>query len=492
MSEKIYALLLRMYPARFRQAYGDAALQLFRDRFRDERGFVPRLRLWLDLVGDLAVSVPREYRKASPALSALPAAQPSAEMLSFRILQDEPPRPEAIFIGSLLSLAAVGAFAIAIGHAGDYHPFRAFVAPVRHSPHLRPAAPSHSSESSLDEGDEEAIGATNQASTAAPPQTLQNTTAQDATKPVTLVAAGSTEISAAERQHVIDVVAANLQQHYFDREVGKNIAASLRAHEKAGDNDAVKTGAGFAALLTAQMRDASHDMHLEAVYSRDVLPPQPSMALSAEGIERYRQAMEQSNCTFEKVELLPHNIGYLKLNSFPDSSICQPTATAAMASLNHASAIIIDLRDNRGGYQSGVSMIASYLFDHPQYLYDPREVPTEQSRTHSPVPGNKLADKPVYVLTSGLTASAAEDFSYNLKMLKRATFVGETTRGSAHAGVFHRIDDHVGIAIPEVKVVNPFGKTDWEGTGIEPDVKVKAEDALATAEKLAQSKLKKK
>jgi retinol-binding protein 3 len=77
-------------------------------------------------------------------------------------------------------------------------------------------------------------------------------------------------------------------------------------------------------------------------------------------------------------------------------------------------------------------------------------------------------------------------------MLKRVTLVGETTRGSAHAGVFHRIDDHFGMGIPEALPVNPFSKTDWEGTGVEPDVKVKAAEALETAQKLAEDKLQKK
>jgi C-terminal processing protease CtpA/Prc len=202
--------------------------------------------------------------------------------------------------------------------------------------------------------------------------------------------------------------------------------------------------------------------------------------------------MQQQNCTFEKVETLPHNIGYLKLNSFPDPSICQPTATAAMAALNHADAIIFDLRDNGGGYQSMVMLIAAYLFDHPEYMYNPRENTTEQLWTQSPVPGNRLADKPVYILTSASTFSGAEHFSYDLKMLKRATIVGETTGGAAHAGVFHRMDAHFGIGIPETKAINPFSKTDWAVTGVEPDVKVAAANALERAEKLAQSKLKKK
>jgi hypothetical protein len=54
MSEKIYACLLRLFPSYFREAYGDEALQLFRDRAHEEKGFFPRVRLWLDLLADLA------------------------------------------------------------------------------------------------------------------------------------------------------------------------------------------------------------------------------------------------------------------------------------------------------------------------------------------------------------------------------------------------------------------------------------------------------
>jgi C-terminal processing protease CtpA/Prc len=95
-------------------------------------------------------------------------------------------------------------------------------------------------------------------------------------------------------------------------------------------------------------------------------------------------------------------------------------------------------------------------------------------------------------LTSPRTLSGTEQFCYDLKMLKRATLVGETTGGAAHSGVFHRIDDHFGMGIPETKPINPFSKTDWAETGVEPDVKVKAADALETALKLTETKLPKK
>ncbi len=98
--------------------------------------------------------------------------------------------------------------------------------------------------------------------------------------------------------------------------------------------------------------------------------------------------MERTNCTFEKVAILRQNIGYVKFNSFPDPTICQSTAAAAMASLNQADAIIFDLRDNRGGSPSMVALMASYLFEHPTHLddlYNRSGDSTLQSWTLSPV-----------------------------------------------------------------------------------------------------------
>jgi C-terminal processing protease CtpA/Prc len=298
-------------------------------------------------------------------------------------------------------------------------------------------------------------------------------------------------IAGAGRQRVLHAVVANLKQYYIDRDVAQTMADALLAHEENGDYDPVTDGAAFADLLTRQIRDVSHDMGLIVVYSRVARPDRPP-GPTPETLARYRKAMEEENCTFEKVAILPHNIGYLKLNSFPEPSICQAKATAAMASLNHVNAVIIDLRDNRGGYAGMVMLIAAYLFDHPEYMYNPRENTTERSWTRSPVPGSRLADKPVYILTSVRTLSGAEQFSFDLKMLKRATLVGATTGGSAHAGVYHRIDEHFGMGITETRAINPFSNPGWEGTGVEPDVTVKVADALERAENLAESKLRKK
>jgi|HubBroStandDraft_1064217.scaffolds.fasta_scaffold20542_3 hypothetical protein len=485
MSEKIYALLLRLFPSHFRKDYGEDALQLFRDRARDEKGFTPRLRLWFDLLADLVISVPREYFYAEPELVAS-SGQRLSSGPSFYFMRDERPRPGALALGAVFSLMALATFSTLLSQGGVHKPRNASARQLRQSAPARQVAGDKNSaatggdatlgSASFDQGDsgDAMPAAPNEASTAAP-------------APV-----GQGNVDAAERQRVLNAAIANLKQHYVYPDKAQKMAETLLANAKRGEYDAIADGDTFAHQLTKQMRDVSHDTHLELVYSQNPLPPQPAEQQTPEELARYREEMKRMNCAFEKVETLPHNIGYLKLNFFPDRSVCEQTATAAMASLNHADALIVDLRDNRGGMPNMVALMASYFFDHPEYFYNPRDNTTQQSWTHSPIPGNMLADKPVYVLTSSRTFSGAEQFCYNLKMLKRATLVGEATGGAAHAGVWYRIDDHFGMGIPETKPINPYATPDWAGTGVEPDVKVRASDALETAVKLAQGKLQKK
>jgi hypothetical protein len=296
---------------------------------------------------------------------------------------------------------------------------------------------------------------------------------------------GAAPLTANERRHIIDVVVENVRRYYFDRALASRTADALRSHQAAGEY-ANKNGADFAALLTNHLREASGDIHLGVDYFPDPLPlhrPEPSPQDSA----RRRAQLEQINCTIARAGILPGNIGYLKFDFFPELSICAKPFAAALQAIDGADAVIFDLRDNRGGMPDTVSFVASYLFDQPQYLFNPREAPTAHSWTQSPVAGSHLAHKRAYILTSATTMSGAEEFSYNLKMLRRATLIGERTAGATHSGVFHRIDAHFGMGIPEVKSLNPYGKQDWEGIGVEPDLKVSPSDALETAKKIAMS-----
>ena len=143
-------------------------------------------------------------------------------------------------------------------------------------------------------------------------------------------------------------------------------------------------------------------------------------------------------------------------------------------------------RDGIGGNEFS----RSYLFDTPTHLNDIWERRTNATRefwTEATVSGKRFGGrKPVYVLTATRTFSGAEEFSYNLKILKRATIVGEVTGGGAHPVASHRIHRHFMIGVPFARAINPITKTNWEGTGVEPDVAVPAAQALEAALKLAR------
>jgi hypothetical protein len=442
MSEKLCAVLVRLYPLGFRQRYGEEAMRLVRERARDEKGALRQLRLWFDLIRDLAATAP--LYGARPPISQISLAPHGSP--SFTLVGHESPSATSLFAGFLVSVTLLAAFPLALSGSGSGRKWNfprlplAQVTPPRADP-------------------QQASGGS-----------------------------GVRTVGAAMRHQVIQEIDANLKNHYFDAVMAKKMAAALQANENAGAYDTITESRVFAAFLTRQLRETSQDVHIEVLFSERSLPNGPPPPPSAEAQERYKADMLRQNCTFEQVQMLNDKVGYLKFNFFPDPAACKETAEASMAALNDAQSIILDLRDNRGGIPDMVMLIASYFFDHPEYMYNPRENTTEQSWTRSPVPGSKLADKPLYLLTSSRTISGAEHFSYNFKMLKRATLVGETTGDSAHSGVIYRVGDRFGIAIPEARPINPYSRSDWEGVGVEPDVKVNAADALATAVALARRK----
>lgn len=301
------------------------------------------------------------------------------------------------------------------------------------------------------------------------------------------------KLDAATRKRVIDGSIENLNEFYVYPETAKKMEEALRAHQKNGDYDSITDADAFAELLTNHLQEVSHDKHLHVAFFPRVIP-QGGPGHDPEAETRMRTQLERNNCFFDKVEHLPGNIGYLKFNAFPNPQICGPTVTAAMGFLANSDAIIFDMRQNGGGDPKMVQFISSYLFDEPTHLndmYNRKEDSTTQYWTLPYVPGKRFAGKPVFVLTSKRTFSGAEEFTYNLKNLKRATIIGETTGGGAHPVSGHRIDDHFMIGVPAGRPINPISKKDWEGTGVEPDIKVPGDQALDVAKKMAMEQIQK-
>jgi retinol-binding protein 3 len=300
------------------------------------------------------------------------------------------------------------------------------------------------------------------------------------------------KIDAKASRDVIEGALKHLLDAYVFPETATKMAADLRRRLDKNEYEGITGAKKLAEVLTEQLQAISKDKHLRVFYAYEPLPerphgkgPKPGPEKVDDLRERMRAHGRSLNFGFEKVERLEGNVGYLDLRMFYDAEFGGETASAAMNLLANTDAMIIDLRQNGGGDADMVALICSYLFGpepvHLNDMYIRPEDSIHQRWTLPLVPGRRYEGKSVYVLTSKRTFSAAEEFAYNLKCLKRATIVGETTGGGAHPGGMRRINEHFSIFVPSGRAINPITKTNWEGTGVTPDVPVAAERALRTA-----------
>jgi hypothetical protein len=301
-------------------------------------------------------------------------------------------------------------------------------------------------------------------------------------------------IDAAMRAQVIDGVVERLNKLYVFPEVAKKMEEAIRGRQHKGEYDKITSAAALSKMLTSHLQEVSHDKHLRVSYSFEARPVRKdSPERDPEERKQFLEFARFVNFGFEKVERLSGNVGYLDLRAFMGADVAGETAVAAMNFLANTNALIIDLRNNGGGNPDMVALVSSYLFDsdpvHLNDLYWRPENTTHQWWTLPYVPGTRYAGKPVYVLTSRRTFSAGEEFTYNLQNLKRATIVGETTGGGAHPGGGHPINEHFVVWVPTGRAINPISKTNWEGTGVKPDIEVPAYLALKTAHLEALKKL---
>ena len=300
-------------------------------------------------------------------------------------------------------------------------------------------------------------------------------------------------IDAATRTQVIDSILKRLNESYVFPDVAKKMEQSIREHVAKKDYDQITSAKQFATTLTNDLQAISHDKHLRVRYSHDSIPDrEPRREPTAEEREQRRRDLIWMNHGFGKVERLRGNIGYLEFFNFMDEDLGADTVAAAMNFINGTDALIIDMRNNGGGNPAMVALVCSYLFGpepvHLNDLYWREGNRTEEFWTRKEVAGKRYLNKDVYVLTSKRTFSGAEEFTYNLKNLKRATIVGETTGGGAHPGGGFRISEHFGMFVPTGRAISPITKTNWEGTGVAPDISVPADQALLVARLMALKK----
>jgi C-terminal processing protease CtpA/Prc len=292
-------------------------------------------------------------------------------------------------------------------------------------------------------------------------------------------------------QEVVHGVIAATEQYWLDDAARATVVSKLKEPATRKAYDAIVGPEALCARITSDVQAWSNDPHFAVFYSpTPVRQHDRDEATPAEKAEEQQRA-EGDNYGFARVERLDGNVGYLDLRYFADSD-GSATASAAMALLGHTDALIVDLRQNGGGGDSGVAtvLLSHLLPGAATKLSDLHWKPDGSVRSFSTlpsVPGGKYVG-PVYVLMSKDTFSAAEGFSYTLQTRKRAVLVGEKTTGGVHPVKYRPLGTHVGVLIPAGRYVDALTGTDWTG-GVKPDVAVPAAQALTRAHMLALEKL---
>ena len=289
-----------------------------------------------------------------------------------------------------------------------------------------------------------------------------------------------------DQEKVINRLADLMNRNYVFPEKGREMHDLIKRKYASGAYDGLDSPEAFARVLDRDLKFVQNDKHIRVRYSPDRVEAMKTV-IPAGG------RAEQKNYGFEEVLILEGNIGYLDLRGFAGLGPAEETAREAMDVLIQTDALIIDLRQNGGGSPSMIRFISSYLFgEEPVHLNTFYWRPADRYEESWTMPDDvsmHKPDLPLYILTSDYTFSAAEEFTYNLKNLKRATIIGETTGGGAHPGGPMVIGDGFLVNVPQGRAINPVTKTNWEGVGIEPHIRTSAETAFDKAIELAQDKL---
>lgn len=291
-----------------------------------------------------------------------------------------------------------------------------------------------------------------------------------------------------QKDSIIYSLIHTLDTYYVLNEKGKQMGNLLKKQLKEGAYNSITDPSLLASRLEKDIKSVYDDKHLYVFYDPEFEQNQQASQTEQAKIEAKTRELEyekSKNFMFTSAKILPRNIGYVQLNGFVDQvEQAEPTATAAFAFLAHTDALIIDLRFNGGGSPAMVEQLESYFFKQRTHMSDIYERSTNKTTSFYADPakakGISIA-MPVYILTSKRTFSAAEDFSYSMQQIKRAQVIGDTTAGGAHPTRPIALKGGFVAQIPFARSINPYSKSNWEASGVIPDIPVQSSNALEKA-----------
>lgn len=273
-------------------------------------------------------------------------------------------------------------------------------------------------------------------------------------------------------------IAAELRAAYVFPEKGQLAAEAIEKSLATKTYDGVADPGELARRITADLQSVTSDPHVRVLHGlpspSQLAPPPPSDA------------------GFERVDRLKGNIGYIRLSRFVPPQIFADAADRAMRLVANTEALVIDIRGNRGGHPASVAYLTGFFLDPARPVHVNsivwRNRGTSDFRTEAfwtRATPTCYVDKPVYLLVGPETFSAGEEFAYDLQVLGRATIVGGGTKGGANPGGPAPVGSDMFVVVPSGRAENPVTKGNWEGVGVQPNVRAAPEAALDTAMRLA-------
>jgi|GEM_PF-1136826 len=289
-----------------------------------------------------------------------------------------------------------------------------------------------------------------------------------------------------------NTIANLIKENYILPDKGDSIVDCFINDHKNGRFYQATTLKQLDSIMTKSLREVSNDYHLYTWNNVEIVQQLQSEKAENQESESSNffnnKAAYNANFGFEKVEVLPDNIGYIKLTQINISALSLKKLYAAMNLVENTNALIIDLRDNAGGGSTIGSVLETFFFDKYVDLIEFR-TRKGQKEMNSTVQWllEKRYLKPLYLLINKGTASAAEAFTFALKNQERCTLVGSPTSGGAYMNDYFLVNQDFIVAISTGAPFLPGTTKSWQGTGIQPDYTVEDEEALKKALELIKS-----
>ena len=299
----------------------------------------------------------------------------------------------------------------------------------------------------------------------------------------------SQELTKKEIAEITEEIPVLISKNYVLKEKRDEFTTKFVKEVKSKKYLSITNPDSLAKTLTKDLREISNDKHLYVKYYKSGIKKKE---FDWDAWEREERILEKKqNFGFTEVKVLQDNIGYIKIVEFMHPKRGMPTAVAAMKLVENTDGLIIDIRDNGGGYGGLMNYVLNHYFDGgPTHIsttiYSEKDKLPNKEYSSDLVYGKLRVNTPLFILTNEKTGSAAEFFAYTLQSFGKAKIIGQPTAGAAHMNSFYPLSENFRISISTGAPINPKTKTNWENKGVIPDYLIQENELKKAIELIAK------